>query len=191
MKFYVLLIACVIAWGVMELGAEAPLPPGWKWTIARSDGTNCKAFQGERPTWLSRRAVSLRCTSSEPGFAAARYAWPVEAYRGKYVSLVAQVKISEIKDNARLWIRADREGQYGAAQNMMDERPLKGSNDWVTVTVGLQVPEDATVLMTGMLLYGSGTISAASPYIVVSGSKEAPANLSPPSVPPPPQGAKL
>ena len=188
MKFYVLLIACAIAWSVMELGAEAPLPPGWKWTLARSGGANCNAFQGERPTLLSSRAVSLRCTSSEPGFAAVRYAWPVEAYRGKYVTLVATVKLSDVKDNARLWIRADREGQYGAAQNMMDERPLKGSNDWVTVTVGLQVPEDATVLMTGLLLYGSGTISAASPYIAVSGTPGAPAKLSPSTVTP--QGGK-
>lgn len=49
MKFYVLLIACAIAWGVMELGAEAPLPPGWKWTSTRSDTANCKTFQGGAP----------------------------------------------------------------------------------------------------------------------------------------------
>ena len=138
----------------------------------------------ERPTWLSPRAVSLRCTSSEPGFAAARYEWPVEAHRGKHVTLLAQVKLSDVKDNARIWIRTDREGQYGAAQNMMDERPLKGSSDWVTVTVGLTVPEDATVLVAGLLLYDNGTILAASPFIVVSGSKEAPANLSPPTTAP-------
>lgn len=179
MKFYVLLIACAIAWGSMELAAEGPLPPGWKWTSARSDTANCKAFEGERPTWLSPRAVSLRCTSAEPGFAAARYAYPVEAYRGKSVTLLATVKVTDVKENARLWIRADREGQYGAAQNMMEDRPIKGTSDWVTITVGIDVPDDATTLMTGILLYGSGTISAASPYIVVSGSSQAPANLTP------------
>jgi hypothetical protein len=189
MKFYVLLIACVIAWGLMELGAEAPLPPGWKWTSARADTANCKAFQGERPTWISRRPVSLRCTSSDPGFAAVRYAWPVETYRGKQVTLSAQVKLNDVKDNARLWIRADREGQYGAALNMMENRPLKGNSEWVTVNTELVVPEDATVLMTGAILFGSGTISVQNPILYVSGSRNAPASSFPipPSAPPLPQ----
>ncbi len=186
MKIYVLLIACAISWCLTELGAEAPLPPGWRWTSARADTANCKAFQGERPTWLSRRPVSLRCTSSEPGFAAARYAWPVDAYRGKQVTLSAQVKLNEVKDNARLWIRADREGQYGAALNMMEDRPLKGNSEWVTVNTELVVPDDATVLMTGILLFGSGTISVSNPVLYVSGSRDAPASALPsfPATPP-------
>lgn len=70
------------------------------------------------------------------------------------------VKITDVKDRAQLWLRADREGEYGAAFNRMEDRPLKGTTEWVTITLSIEVPKDATVLMAGLLLYGSGTISA-------------------------------
>jgi hypothetical protein len=159
-RFYVLALALIVAWISTELVGEKPLPPGWRWTSARPDTANCKAFHGERPSVFSNRAITLRCTTSDPGFAAARYAFPVEEYRGKLVTLSANVKITDVKDKAQLWLRADREGEYGAAFNRMDDRPLKGSADWVTITLSMEVPADATVLMSGILLYGSGTISA-------------------------------
>jgi hypothetical protein len=159
-RFYVLALALIVAWATSELGGEKPLPPGWRWTSARPDTANCKAFHGERPSVFSARSISLRCTTSDPGFAAARFAFPVEDYRGKVVTLAATVKITDVKDRAQLWLRADREGEYGAAFNRMEDRPLKGSADWVTITLSIEVPKDATVLMAGLLLYGSGTISA-------------------------------
>jgi hypothetical protein len=159
-RFYVLALALIVAFATSELVGEKPLPPGWRWTSARPDTANCKAFHGERPSFMSSRSISLRCTTPDPGFAAVRYAFPVEEYRGKLVTLIASVKITDVKDKAQMWLRADREGEYGAAINRMDERPLKGTSDWVTISISLEVPKDATVLMSGLLLYGSGTISA-------------------------------
>jgi hypothetical protein len=159
-RFYVLALALIVAWTTSELVGEKPLPPGWLWTSARPDTANCKAFHGERLNSFSSRSISLRCTTADPGFAAARYAFPVEAYRGKIVTLLASVKITDVKDRAQLWLRADREGEYGAAIDRMDDRPLKGTADWVTISISIDVPKDATVLMSGILLYGSGMISA-------------------------------
>lgn len=170
MKLHVLIAAIVIAWLNAEYGGEKPLPPGWKWTSARADTANCKAFAGERQNVFSSRAVSLRCTSSAEGFAAARFSFPLEGLRGKTVAMVGVARAQDVTDNARVWLRVDRPDQYGWQIDSMERRPIRGTTDWVTASVSVQVPMDATTLFGGVMLFGSGTISLAEPRIVILSS---------------------
>jgi hypothetical protein len=48
----------------------------------------------------------------------------------------------------------------------MEDRPLKGTSDWVTVVVTVDVPEDASSLFGGIALVGSGTISMMQPLLL-------------------------
>ncbi len=167
MKFSVLLLAVFIAWLSAEYGGEKPLPAGWKWTSARADTANCKAFAGERQTLFSPRAVSVRCTTAAEGFAAARFSFPLEGLRGKHVTLIGTARAQDVSDNARIWLRVDRPGQYAAQMDMMEKRALHGTTDWVTESVSVDVPDDASTLFGGVILFGSGPISLADARVVV------------------------
>ena len=165
MRLSVLLIACFIAWITHEWGDEKPLPDGWYWTTLRADTANCKAFADKRPTITSPRPISLKCTTAEPGYVAARFFFPVEKHRGKRVAIFAQIRTEDVSDNARLWLRIDKPNQMGVAGDNMEKRRLNGTSDWVTAVVRADVPADATNIVGGIALEGSGKISVASWFI--------------------------
>jgi hypothetical protein len=165
-RISILLLACLIAWAAQEWGGEQALPDGWRWTSMRADTANCKAFAGERPTLTSPRPVTLRCTSAEPGYVAARFNFPLDGLRGKTARLFAQVKVENVSDRARLWLRVDKPGQMGWRNDDMEDRPIKGTSDWVTVVVSVEVPEDASSIFGGIALEGSGTISMMQPLLL-------------------------
>jgi hypothetical protein len=169
MKIWVLILACVIAWFAKEWGGEQPLPDGWWWTSARADSASCKAFADVRPTLSAARPVSLTCTTSEPGYVAARFAFPVEHLRGKRAALFAFVRTEDVDGSARMWLRADRPGQMGAASDDMEGRALKGTSDWVTVVASVNVPTDASTMFGGIALVGRGKISITGQRIDVVG----------------------
>ncbi len=169
MRLSVLLIACLIAWLTHEWGDEKPLPDGWRWTSLRADTANCKAFADQRPSFSAPRPVSIKCTTASPGYAAARFGFPVEQYRGKRATLFASVRVEDVSDGARLWLRADRPGQMGAAHDDMENRTLKGTSGWVTTVVSVEVPIDASTIFGGIALEGSGKISMMNPSLVVTG----------------------
>ena len=132
----------------------------------RTDTANCKAFAGERPSLTSPRPVTLRCTSAAPGYVAARFNFPLDGLRGKTARLFAQVKVENVSDSARLWLRVDKPGQMGWQSDDMEDRPLKGTSDWVTISVAVEVPEDASTIFGGIALEGSGTISMMQPQLL-------------------------
>jgi hypothetical protein len=158
-RLSIFLFACLIAWATHEWGDEKPLPDGWRWTSMRSDTANCSAFADKRPTFTAERPVSIRCTSESPGYAAARFNFPVDALRGKRAGLFADVRVENVSKGSRLWLRVDRPGQFGAASDDMENRPLIGTSEWVTVAVQVDVPSDASTLFGGIALEGSGKIS--------------------------------
>jgi hypothetical protein len=159
MRLSVLLIACFIAWITHEWGDEKPLPDGWFWVSTRTDNATCKAFADKRPTLTSSRPISLECKTNSAGYAVVNFNFPVEKYRGKRVALFADVRTENISDNARLWIRIDDPGQLGVAGDAMGNRPLEGTTDWFLTVVGTDVPSNASSIMGGILLSGSGKIS--------------------------------
>lgn len=165
MRVSVLLIACFIAWLVHEWGDEKPLPDLWQWASTRSDNSTCKAFADKRPTLTSPRPISLDCKTASTGYAVVNFNFPVEKYRGKRVALFAQVRTENVSESGRLWLRADKADQLGVAHNSMGDRPLKGTSEWVLVVVGLDVPIDASSLMGGISLEGSGKIALMSPSL--------------------------
>lgn len=169
MNWKVLLLACVVAWAAKEWGGEQPLPPGWWWASTRADTASCQAFSDARPSISAPRPISLRCGTTAPGYVAARFAFPLEAHRGKRVALFAQVRVEGVEGRARLWLRADRPGQMGASYDDMVGRELSGTTDWVTSIVRVDVPADGSTLFGGIALEGKGRVSISSMQLVSVG----------------------
>jgi hypothetical protein len=78
-----------------------------------------------------------------------------DAYRGKRVRLSGFLKTANVTGRARLWMRIDSEkGILG--QDAMNDRALKGTNNWSKLEIVLEVPEDSAGIIFGLRLNGAG-----------------------------------
>jgi hypothetical protein len=78
-------------------------------------------------------------------------------YLGKRVRLSGYVKAEGVEGWSGLWMRVDKEHEMLEFDNMQD-RPIKGTSDWRTYDVVLDVPQGATGIAFGILLCGPGRV---------------------------------
>jgi hypothetical protein len=101
----------------------------------------------------------VRSRTSKPrGFATLMQGFDAEEYRGKRLQMTAYVKAEKIKTWAGLWMRVD--GVYGRTLSFdnMQNRPIKGTCDWVKHAIVLDVPDESTAITFGVLLHGQGRL---------------------------------
>jgi hypothetical protein len=80
-----------------------------------------------------------------------------DAYRGKRVRLSGFLKTMNVTGRARLWMRIDSaKGIVG--QDAMNDRALKGTNNWSKLEIVLDVPEDSAGVIFGLRLNGAGQV---------------------------------
>jgi hypothetical protein len=87
-----------------------------------------------------------------------KYIKPDE-YSGKRVRLTGSIKSENIDDWAGMWMRVDEtlDGKSSQFDNMQN-RPIKGTNDWTKYEIVLDVPENSIGIAFGVLIHGSGEI---------------------------------
>jgi len=78
-------------------------------------------------------------------------------YRGKRVRLSSRVKTQGIEDWAGVWMRVDSPTGAIAFDNMQD-RAIKGTQDWANHVIVLDVGPNATAIAFGVLLSGKGSL---------------------------------
>jgi hypothetical protein len=78
-------------------------------------------------------------------------------YAGKRVRFSAFVKSDKVSEWAGLWMRIDGGKETLQFDNMQD-RAIKGTNDWKEYSVVLDVPATATGIFYGILTSGTGTV---------------------------------
>ena len=82
-----------------------------------------------------------------------------EEYLGKRIKMTAFIKSDNVSDWAGMWLRVDsRETRKSLSFDKMQERPIKGSNDWTKCEIILDVPEESGTLNYGVLLSGTGKV---------------------------------
>ena len=78
-------------------------------------------------------------------------------YRGQRIRLRVQVKSRKVDQWAGMWLRVDT-GEKIVAFDNMQRRPIKGTTDWHEVAIVLDVPDDATMILMGLLIQGRGKV---------------------------------
>ena len=81
-----------------------------------------------------------------------------DLYLGKTIKMSGYVKSENVKSWAGLWMRIDYYNNKVLAFDNMQNRAIKGTNDWTKYEVVLFVPQDATEMSYGVLLEGTGQI---------------------------------
>jgi AraC family transcriptional regulator len=82
-------------------------------------------------------------------------------YRGKRISLSAQMTTLEVTGKAQLWMRIDGQNGQVLGFDNMESRPITGSKNWAKYSIVLDVPPASTAISFGFLLAGQGDVGAA------------------------------
>jgi hypothetical protein len=137
------------------LAMQAGTPPGWILAGNRPTdyevGTDSMSYQNSTSAYL--RSV----TPEIDGFGTLMQSFSAEKYLGQRIRFSAFVKREDVQDWAGLWMRVDS-GQKVVAFDNMQNRPIKGTGDWQSYEVVLDVPQDASSISFGILLSKTGKV---------------------------------
>lgn len=111
-----------------------------------------RLFNGNAPGYL-------KSISSEPkGFGTLMQQIDAKPYWGKRVRMRAQVKAENVEKWAGLWMRIDAQDRGCLGFDNMEQRPIKGTQDWAQYDVVLDVPSDSVRIAFGVVLDGRGEV---------------------------------
>lgn len=110
-------------------------------------------------THQNARIVRLRRKGGEgTGFGTVMQSFNAGDYRGRRVRVHAQLRSLDVSGWAGMWMRVDDTSGKAAAFDNMRDRALRGTTDWQSAAVVLDVSANATSIHFGVLLTGGGAI---------------------------------
>jgi uncharacterized DUF497 family protein len=155
-----IIVAAVLA---TSCARENVVPVGW--TLGGSNPENYQvriengvAASGDAYVVLNSRPFLPSRGNTTLGFGTLVQVVQAQRYRNKRIAISALVKSERTEGWAGLWARADGCGKVLTFDNMM-ARPIRGTSGWRQYRVVVDVPEEATCVMFGVILNGSGRIS--------------------------------
>jgi hypothetical protein len=89
------------------------------------------------------------------GFGTYMQTFKADIYHGKRLQLSAWIKTENV-NSAQMWMRLDGPENLTGFDNM-DNRPIKGTNDWQKCSIVLDIPEETVFIAFGVFVYGTGT----------------------------------
>ncbi|SHL77666.1 transcriptional regulator, AraC family [Anaerocolumna jejuensis DSM 15929] len=79
-------------------------------------------------------------------------------YIGKRIRFSAFIKTLNVEKWCGLWMRINSTTANIVKFDNMQNRPIKGTNDWNYYSVVLDIPESGNIINIGVLLNGTGTV---------------------------------
>lgn len=159
MKRLLGLVGLVVCLSAMLSAQTRDLPTGW----FRAGSKPGDYEMGVDPA--GGRTGGAAFIKSKPGtltpdsFGTAMQQITAAEYRGKRLRLSAYVKAVDVANWAGLWMRVD--GQPAAsplAFDNMQNRPIKGTQDWRRCDIVLDVQAPSVQIAFGVLLSGAGQV---------------------------------
>lgn len=147
-----------------NMGFEAPangkgFPPAWG-----GGGAGYEITVGKKIAHGGKQSGRIRYTGqgepAGPGFGTLTQGMPPDAFRGGSIRYTGHLRTENVSGWAGLWLRVDgpQPGRSLAFDNMKTSgRPVVGTTDWKKYEIVLEVPQEATWIVFGMLLSGKGT----------------------------------
>ncbi|MDQ0115846.1 helix-turn-helix transcriptional regulator [Paenibacillus harenae] len=133
------------------------IPQGWSVTGNRVE--DYEIALDKKEVHSGTASVKLQSVKVRAdGFATLMQMFSAERYLGKRVRLTAFVKAEDVKGWAGLWMRVDRKNGDLLQFDNMQNRPIKGTQDWKLYSVVLDVSEHSHAIAFGMLMSGEGKV---------------------------------
>jgi hypothetical protein len=149
-------LATIVLYAV-TLASTADVPKNW--FMAGSHPQDYVASLDRTAAHNGGASAMLASRSDHPkGFGTLMQTIQPASFRGKRLQFTAHVRSQGIKEWAGLWLRVDGTGTSPLSFDNMQDRPIRGNSDWKSVRIVLDVPQEATAIAFGILLYGPGKV---------------------------------
>jgi hypothetical protein len=133
----------------------AGLPAGWRpATVATANNYLITVDTATKHSGSASVSIKFGCGSDQDSWVALTQSIAADDYRGKRIRLSGWLK-TEDASGSSLWMRVDGERQTLTFDNMQN-RLVKGANDWKLYSVVLDVPAEAKNIFFGVLPRGRG-----------------------------------
>jgi hypothetical protein len=133
------------------------VPSGWFKAGMRPEDYDVGTDQAVKRSGSASAFIKSRSAAAAE-FATLMQTFTAADYLGKRVRLSGYVKSDGVKNWAGLWMRVDGPERKTLAFDNMQERPIKGTQDWTECTIVLDVAAEATDISMGLLLAGEGAV---------------------------------
>lgn len=130
----------------------AQAPPGWR--------TSSETQVRVDPTVAhSGKASGLVRGSQADDFVTLRQSIKTDDFRGKRVRMSSYVRTALVSGTASMWMRVDGPGASGGvAFDNMNGRPIRGTTEWTRYDIVLDVPQESSVIVFGVMVTGQGDV---------------------------------
>jgi hypothetical protein len=156
MKPHYVLAAAIAATSVLALAAAPePLPAPWQ-----LDGKYSTKFTAGVDQSDGYKGAKFLSNKSDDGKAWASLTQAISAqnYVGQRIRFRARVRTRDVSDWAGLWMRVDGVSKPSLAFYNSQDKPISGSTEWQERSVVLDVPQDASKILFGVIGAGKGTV---------------------------------
>jgi len=161
-SLFVMFLSCYVLAANFAFGWQAAVQtrqvvPGWMLSSDYAEDfevgvDHAVAHSGKASTYIKSKPHATDTSHATIG-----QRIKADAYRGKRVRLSGFLKTANVTGRARLWMRIDSEkGILG--QDAMNDRALKGTNNWSKLEIVLDVPDDSAGIIFGLRLNGAGQV---------------------------------
>lgn len=157
MKPHVVLLAALSAISLLALAQPtSQLDPSW--TVG-SEHNNYEGGVADFGFARGGNAKFIRANmAGERDWGSLAQGFNATQYRGKRVRFQAQVRTEGITDWSGLWMRVDCQGDRACSFYNSQDKPIVGTNDWQLRSVTLDVPDNANIIVLGVIAAGKGTV---------------------------------
>ncbi len=151
-----LLALAATAAGAQPSGGAQKLPVGWY--VTESAPKRYEAGVDTSSTCEGSRSAYLRSlTPDAGGYGTFMQAFGAQDFRGKRLRFSAAVRVKDVDGWAGLWMRVEGpDPKQPLAFDNMQSRALVGSKGCKRYDVVLDVPKEATTIMAGLIMSGTG-----------------------------------
>ncbi len=158
MKPHFVLLAALAAASLLAF-AQPTGKLGEPWMLAGQNPDHYEIGVDSEGYTRGSHAKYLRAKNEkEEGWATLMQQFSAKEYQGKRVRFTAAIKTRDIGAWAGLWLRVDRPGPQVAAFYNSGDKPIKGTTDWQTRSVVLDVAQDASTVSFGVIGAGKGAV---------------------------------
>ncbi|RTY95896.1 hypothetical protein [Flavobacterium sp. GT3R68] len=138
--------------------AAFEIPPGWFKSGSEPASYDMGIEKGSGMDGKNAATVKS-ITSNITGFGTLMQSFLPKKYAGQRIRLSGYVKTIDVAEKACLWLRVEQpNSQQSLAFDNMQNRPIRGTNDWKKYEIVLDVPANASKISCGALIKGTGQI---------------------------------
>lgn len=148
--------------------AQIPEPPGQviveiepdDWSLSGMLGLHHKNGIDTSITYNGKPSAYLKALSSEMNTYAelTNILSNAEEYAGKRIRFSAYVRSQDVQHLAGLWAQLDAISDEAPVFDGVQNRPIQGTTDWRKYSLTMELPQNATYVPVGLLLYGEGQV---------------------------------